>query len=276
MKKLSIGLKSWHFICLQCHYEGSNLETKINEKSLDNTIDENSRKSGLRDLRILNFKKLLLKIKSLVSFQTKLLDVGSAHGWFLNEAQNDFNVCGIEPDRSMFEKVLSIGLPVRFGYFPQVLEKNEKFDIIVFNDVIEHIPDVNNILDSCRKHLNINGLLVLNLPNTNGIFYIISKILCKCGFYGMFERLWQKDYPSPHLHYFNKRNLVKLLTKKKFVIRSKGSLRTLLYSEIYNRISHTNDLSLITASIIYLGVLIFLPLLKVMPPDIIYIISEKK
>ena len=274
--RLSIGLQPWHFFCSNCLYECSNLNPKINEQFGSYLIDEDSRKLGLKDIRIFNFKKLLLKINSLVSHQKKMLEIGCGHGWFLNEAKDHFDVYGLEPDQSIFDSILPLEMPIRLGYFPQILDVHEKFDIIVFNDVIEHIPDISSILESCNQHLNQNGLLVLNLPSTNGIFYSISKILCRFGCYGMFERLWQKDFPSPHLHYLNKINLVKLLVKKGFDVRSKGSLSTLVYAGIFSRIFHTNELSFFTASVIYLCAIFFLPALKILPSDIIYVISEKK
>ncbi len=44
------------------------------------------------------------------------------------------------------------GLPARKGYFPDALDKKEKFDVIVFNDVIEHIPNIEGALASCFQH----------------------------------------------------------------------------------------------------------------------------
>lgn len=89
------------------------------------------------------------------------------------------------------------GLPVRPGYFPDALTPDESFDAIVFNDVIEHIPDIASALDACNARLSENGLLVLNLPNSRGFFYRLSKIFARLGWRNPFNRLWQKDLPSP-------------------------------------------------------------------------------
>lgn len=209
--KLSNGYYPWHLLCKICNYEKANLQPTINLYSAHQLINEGARETGLRDLRISNFKKLLTSIKSLKPNGGRLIDVGCAHGWFLETVINDFDILGLEPDKNVFDATSRRGLPVRMGYFPDALNESEKFDVIVFNDVIEHIPDIENTLASCHQRLNEDGLLVLNLPSSNGIFYRLSKIFCYFGYSNFFERLWQKDLPSPHLHYFNLANLIFLL-----------------------------------------------------------------
>jgi SAM-dependent methyltransferase len=239
-------------------------------------IDENTRAAGLQELRISNFKKLMMNIKSLKPNKGRLLDVGCAHGWFLETARNDFEVFGLEPDKNIFDATSRRGLPVRMGCFPNALNEEERFDIIVFNDVIEHIPDIKQVLASCHQRLNKNGLLALNLPSSNGIFYRLSKILCRLGLPIFFERLWQKDLPSPHLHYFNLFNLTNLLKSSGFEVKKSGSLSTMRLSGLYARISYTGNLNIVARAFIYISIALFLPILKIMPQDIIYIISMRK
>lgn len=272
---LSAGYYSWHLQCKSCGYEKADLQPTINLHSAHQLLDENAREAGLRDLRISNFKKLLTSIKSLKPSRGRLLDVGCAHGWFLETVKNDFEVLGVEPDKNVFEATARRELPVRMGYFPDALDENEKFDVIVFNDVIEHIPDIERILNSCHQHLNMDGLLVLNLPNSDGIFYRLSKILCRLGYPGFFERMWQKGLPSPHLHYFNLANLIGLLNNNGFDVRIKGSLSTISLTGLYTRISYTGNLGIVARVFVYMSVALCLPILKILPSDIAYVISKR-
>lgn len=182
---------------------------------------------------------------------------------------------GIEPDVNVYNATAQRGLPVRNGFFPQVLSSSEKFDVIVFNDVFEHILDVADILNKCRSHLNPDGQLILNLPSSTGIFYRISKGLAGRGFKGFFERLWQKGLPSPHLHYFNTRNLSKLLQDNGFEVISTGSLTTLRAKGLFTRISYAGNHSLPIRLLIYILLIMVVPFLYLMPSDIIYLISKK-
>jgi SAM-dependent methyltransferase len=274
--ELSNGYLPWHLKCKNCGYEKANLQPTINLDAAHQLIDENAIETGLQDLRISNFKKLLKSIKSLKPNGGHLIDVGCAHGWFLETAINDFDVFGLEPDKNVYDATASRGLPLRMGYFPDALADNEKFDVIVFNDVIEHIPDIEDVLASCYQRLNEDGLLVLNLPSSSGIFYRSSKIFCYFGYPGFFERLWQKDLPSPHLHYFNLANLIFLLKSNKFDLEIKGNLSTLSLSGLYTRISYTGNLGVIFCTLVYIGVALVLPILKIMPSDIIYVIARRK
>jgi 2-polyprenyl-3-methyl-5-hydroxy-6-metoxy-1,4-benzoquinol methylase len=274
--ELSAGYRSWHFVCKRCGYEKANLQPSINSSSSHKLIDEGARETGLRELRIGNFKKLLMSIKSIGRESGHLLDVGCAHGWFLDLAKNDFKVLGLEPDKSVFAATIRRGLPVRMGYFPEVLDDSETFDVIVFNDVIEHIPDILHVLASCHQRLNHDGLLVLNLPSSSGLFYRVSKILCRLGLYSFFERMWQKDLPSPHLHYFNLANLIDLLQKNSFEVKTSGALKTLSLQGLYTRVSYAKKRNFLSLLFVYLSVALSLPIIKFMPADIIYVISMRK
>lgn len=275
--KLSFGCKSWHLICKYCGYEKANLQPAINLDSAHQFIDEAARETGLRILRIANFQQILRDIKTQVpKRQGRLLDVGCAHGWFIDISKTDFEVLGIEPDKAVFDATFKRGLPVRFGYFPDVLEEGDKFDVIVFNDVIEHIPDIETVLQHCLHRLNKDGLLVLNLPNSNGIFYQLSKLLCRLKVSLFFDRLWQKNLPSPHLHYFNKNNLRFFLDKHGFDIKVEGNLSSIRLTGLYNRITYTGQYGKITCFVIYLICALLIPLLKIFPTDIVYAIASPK
>lgn len=172
------GCTDWHFICQGCGYEQGQLQPAINAPEAHQEINECARETGLRALRQSNFEKLVEVIRQhWPTAGGRLLDVGAAHGWFLDAAENNFQVLGIEPDNQVFNAARKLGKPIRQGYFPEALHEGELFDIIVFNDVIEHIPDIHSILEACRERLTPGGLLVLNLPSSKGIFYRLAKLL---------------------------------------------------------------------------------------------------
>lgn len=270
-------LTTWHSKCQQCLYESADLKPAINESSAHKNIDEKFRENGLRSLRIDNFNRLLKNIKSSGKFSGDLLDVGCAHGWFLEAAQNSgFRVLGIEPDASVFNIASQRGFSMRLGFFPEILSESDQFDVVVFNDVFEHIPDPNKILKGCIAHLKPNGLLVINLPSSTGIFYKLSRLLAKIRLASFFERLWQKDLPSPHLHYFNLKNLNELLRKNGFEPISSGRLSTLRLKGLFTRISYTGNQNIFVRTIIYILIALTIPVLLLMPSDIIYSIARKK
>jgi len=175
----------------------------------------------------------------------------------------------------MFEESYARGLPIRWGYFPGALGEDEKFDIIVFNDVFEHIDDIENAIEASFYHLKNKGLLLINLPSSDGILYKLAVLFCRLGYLGLFERLWQHQLPSPHLHYFNLSNLCSFVTKYQFKIKSKGRLQTLSLSGLRERIQYVSGSGKLDR-ILYLAVAGLLPFLKILSSDIIFIIAEKR
>ncbi len=266
----------WRRACDTCGYEASTFEPQINATVAHELIDESGREAGLRDLRMHNFRKLVDVIGELAPKGGRLIDVGAAHGWFLDAACKRFSVLGIEPDRGVYAKTAERGLPMRNGFFPAALAADEKADVIVFNDVIEHIPAIDTILDACHAHLSPGGVLLINLPSSNGLFYRIAKGLSRVGATSFLSRLWQKDLPSPHIHYFNAENLSRLLKKHSFEPVRAGRLSTLRYAGLWTRISHTGNYGPVMRLVLALSIAVAIPFLCVLPGDIIYIASRSR
>ncbi len=96
----------------------------------------------------------------------RLLDVGCAYGFLVNEASKHFEAYGIDIssfaikkskehcNRSVFRASAS-SLPF----------KNESFDAITLIDTLEHVPDFNSCLKDAVRALKKDGVLLLQLPN---------------------------------------------------------------------------------------------------------------
>lgn len=269
------GLSEWHSCCGSCGYEAAALTVAINEAQAHATIDEAQREASLKALRMENFATIVGWAREQAPAARTLLDVGSAHGWFLEAAAPYFKVTGVEPDAEVGGKSIARGLPVRLGFFPDALAANERFDVIVFNDVIEHIPPIRAALQACHQRLNPGGILILNLPNSRGLFYRLSKVFAALGLRGPFERMWQKDMPSPHVHYFNPANLTKLVEGMGFELRFSSELEAIKADGLYERIAYAGG-SALKNRLQYLAILCALPVLKLFPSDIIVCIYRKR
>jgi 2-polyprenyl-3-methyl-5-hydroxy-6-metoxy-1,4-benzoquinol methylase len=270
------GLTGWHATCRACRYESAALTPAINAPSTV-AMDEDQREAALKALRIENFRTIVDYARQHVpTGRPRLLDVGSAHGWFLEAARDHFDVLGVEPDAEVGGRAAARGLPVRSGYFPDVVDHDERFDAIVFNDVIEHIPDIHSALAACRTHLNDGGILILNLPNSRGFFYRLSKLLARIGWRGPFERMWQKDMPSPHVHYFDPRNLRELVLKQGFTMVQTAELPALRAKGLMERLRYVGNTTPVSLYIQYILIRCAIPILSLFPSDIIVSIFKKK
>lgn len=261
----------WHFVCQSCGYETSSLKPAVNVHDSHESVDEIARELALISLRQDNFKSILKLIQSLrpQHIHESLLDVGAAHGWFVELAKTVFtDVTGIEPDSEMCARAAQRGIDLRSGYFPQVLAETERFDVIIFNDVFEHIPDATATLQKIRLHLNPGGLLILNLPTNTGLFYRLAKLFKRFGISAPFDRMWQKGMPSPHLHYFSKSNLKKLSVLKGFIPLAEITLPSLKLKGLHARIALSRQHGVITTWVLCAGIFLLYPFTALFPKDV--------
>lgn len=277
---LTNKVTKWSFYCDKCNYWGADLVTNISDDK--DHIFNNLRKdekfiSHLDSIRIENFNKILAYIDSQIGSNKTILDVGCASGLFMEMAEKKgHKITGVEPNPLMYRAAMSRNLNVINGYFPDNLNYNTRFDIIIFNDVFEHIPDVNHILLSCYEYLSNQGRLIINIPNSDGIIFRISKILTKYDHFGLWNRLWQTMFYTPHLHYFNPSSLELLVGNHKFkVILKEDKLESLSLKGLWERVSIDTTNSFSKNLIAYLGIVLLYPFIKLLPRDSFFAVYSK-
>jgi 2-polyprenyl-3-methyl-5-hydroxy-6-metoxy-1,4-benzoquinol methylase len=266
-------LTDWHWGCQTCGYEKATLQPVINNADAQAQIDETVRAQALRGLREASFRQLLDWIAHDLPSHTsdtppRLLDVGAGQGWFARLAREQCDVTGIEPDDAARAIAQDNGVALRVGFFPDCLTPQERFDAIVFNDSLEHLPDPGAMLGAARAHLQPGGLVVVNLPNSRGVLYRIARTLRRAGLRGPFERLWQVGLPSPHLHYFDPDNLARLAAAQGLDVIRRARLDSLRYRGLYARIAYARPGKAASSVFIWLALLPLVAILRALPGDI--------
>lgn len=225
----------WCYLCPRCHTWGSTLPVGINRETLHGGLDEVLREEGLAELRRDNLATVTDRLIKLgLRPDARVLDVGSAHGWFLKAATaRGLDAEGIEPDRVV--AAMPGSGRVRVGYFPGVLEPGELFDAITFNDVLEHLPDADAAVTASLRHLRPNGLLSINIPNCDGLFFRLARLCRRIGLRSAFDRLWQVGLPSPHLWYFNADGIVRLCNRHGFELVESETLDSVRRKGLWQR-----------------------------------------
>lgn len=267
----------WLYRCPDCRLLASNQEPAIPELAGASVIDEERRVCACVDIRTRNNSIILEQLEKLLpAGRRRLLDVGSGPGFFLKDAAaRHFDVTGIEPDANVVEAARQTGVSVRHGYFPQCLEPGDSFDVIVFNDVFEHIPDLAGTIAACGRHLAGGGLLVLNCPNRGGSFYRIADALDRIGFHGPFDRMWLRRQPSPHLWYFGGDDLRRIGERYGFGLAAMFDLMPITLRGLSHRIFAIRDQSRLMGAAALVGTLLLSPFLAVLPRDISVVMLKK-
>lgn len=221
--------------CDRCGYWASDLEHDVTSIAAP---DAEYELVSYEHTRRANYNAILDLLAKRHSPGTRLLEIGCADGLFLEMAERrGYDGLGIEPNEKM-----AAGNPhaqnVRRGFFPNVVSASDgKFGIIALNCVFEHVPDVDALIASFKQYLTDDGSIMINVPVSSGAMFKLSRALYRANVKYPFDRLWQKGFVSPHLHYFAKGNLARLFEKHGFSLVDETKLAMFSLGGIYRRLS---------------------------------------
>jgi 2-polyprenyl-3-methyl-5-hydroxy-6-metoxy-1,4-benzoquinol methylase len=159
-----------------------------------------------------NFSKLqILFLKKNINRNFKklnLLDVGCGNGSFIKNSSIYFKkVTGI--DFSKKNLIYKLGKNCEYlEQDPEIYLKKKKlpFNIIILNNVLEHVINPKNFLSLLHKNLNKNQYILIMIPND--FSEMQKKITKQKGI----KKYWV-SYPE-HQNYFNDFNFRKFISKK--------------------------------------------------------------
>jgi 2-polyprenyl-3-methyl-5-hydroxy-6-metoxy-1,4-benzoquinol methylase len=117
-------------------------------------------------------EKLLLKyVKGKKVLDMGVGDIGHRflHKFVSSQAKK---AKGIELSKERADNLRKMGYDVEVGN-AETFKINDKFDVIIAGDLIEHLNNPGLMLDSVKKHLRENGLFVFNTPNIYSINFLL-------------------------------------------------------------------------------------------------------
>ncbi|MGR0479912.1 MAG: methyltransferase domain-containing protein [Candidatus Electronema sp. V4] len=146
-----------------------------------------------------------------------LLDIGAATGQFVYEANMaGYNAFGIELSPEAIEQARKrYSVSLRQQSLQDLITQGYKFDIIHMNHVFEHILDPTICLKQCKKLLNVNGVLIIEVPQQfyNNLDKLKDILL-------MNSKHLFTPYSLHHTYFYTPNTLTMLLKDNGFAIRS--------------------------------------------------------
>lgn len=269
-QKLQYKLKFSVYKCPQCGLFTSDANFDF---SFQSSLELNSREVGLKTLRFGNFHSIIKELKALKGKDFEKmhgLEIGVGNGWWLKVCKENGIACtGIEPEKVHQDYHRENGLEVFYGFYPDPHVKRENgYDFIIFNDVFEHIRDLDELIAALKEDLADDGLLIINIPQSDGFFYRTGTLLNKLGISSYLTRLWQFNFHSPHMNYFNRHNLSLLLKHHGFDKSNDFKLDSLDFKTLKERIKADADISKLKAAILTTGLRLLKPVIASSKPDI--------
>ena len=137
----------------------------------------------------------------------RLLDVGCARG-HLSEvlASQGWRVTGIEYDAADAAVARDKGIDVIVGTAEDAMgTMNEKFDVIVFADVLEHFVHPEDVLSQACTLLVPGGRIVISIPNVAHLSVRLQLLM------GAFTYTDRGILDRTHLHFYTKKTLKKMI-----------------------------------------------------------------
>ena len=147
-------------------------------------------------------------IREIVPSGSRVLDVGCGTGWVAKELKDNkgCEVIGVEPNESRAEVARSHGIQVHVGYLEDLrIEEVDRFDIVLFGDVLEHLSDPLSILCDAKRYLRPGGSVVVSVPNV--AHWMVRLDLLR----GRFNYQECGIMDATHLRWFTEKTLRQLL-----------------------------------------------------------------
>lgn len=148
-----------------------------------------------------------------------ILEVGCGNGYFSQalKSEREVHITGIEPHleaataaSAILDHVIAMGVE---GGVSKLL--NSQFDCIVFNDVLEHMTDPWQTLETIRPLLKSGGVVVASIPNIR-YFPVFRELVQQANW------RYQKDgvMDKTHLRFFTKSTIVNLFLESGYRVEA--------------------------------------------------------
>jgi 2-polyprenyl-3-methyl-5-hydroxy-6-metoxy-1,4-benzoquinol methylase len=167
-------------------------------------------------------KKILLRrfniISEVLPQNPKILDIGCGDLSFLISLRKLFPQASLEGlDWNFTDEIkneaISNSIRLHVGTIEELGLDETKFDLIIMNQLIEHLWDVDKSLNSCYKALNNNGFISIETPNPDGWDRKFFK-----------KGSWGGYYWPRHLNLFSSKKLTQIVEKSGFEVQKKYRL----------------------------------------------------
>ena len=145
----------------------------------------------------------------------RILEIGCAAGNFKHNIAWDCDYHGVDPAAEAIEKASLKGITTYHGTYDTVKNQlpDHYFDLVIANDVIEHMDYPLTFLRSIRGKLAENGHIIGSVPNVRYVSNLWNLLL---------KRDWQYTeagvLDNTHLRFFTQKSIARTLTEAGFSI----------------------------------------------------------
>jgi len=146
---------------------------------------------------------------------SRVLEVGCGEGVFSTLLSQPYEMWGIEPEPESAARAASVLHKVLVGRFDEVSADlpAQYFDLVVCNDVIEHLPDPEVFLRSVARCMTPGAHLIASIPNMRHWEVLVQLLANKDWRYGR-DGIMDRT----HLRFFTEKSIKRLFQETGFDI----------------------------------------------------------
>ncbi len=160
------------------------------------------------------YRRQLANFESLLGRRGKVLDVGCGNGSFLEFAkENGWDTFGA--DIRLSPETAKLTCPLWEGRLTDIDFGSNRFDVIRFNHVIEHLQNPLIELERCRSLLEPGGIVFVGVPNLAGLSPRIKNLQSKLG---LKRKRWRHYAATHHLYFFTPSTLRMMIERAGFSV----------------------------------------------------------
>jgi len=163
-----------------------------------------------------------------------MLDIGCGEGLFGKAAKDrfgaevwgiDINESSVETAKTHLDKAFCNDASLMLDELP-----DGHFDVVYFNDVLEHMVDPYSLLSNIKSKLSDTGIVVASIPNVR-YHRVLTQLLLKRDF--QYEKAGVMD--ETHMRWFTQKSIHRMFTNAGYQVNhldpiNKGkSVRPMLY-----------------------------------------------
>ena len=147
---------------------------------------------------------------------SQVVEVASNDGYLLrNFVTRRIPVLGIEPARNVATAAIAAGIPTRVAFFnvataTQLIEEGLRADLVIGNNVLAHVPELNEFVRALAMLLQRDGVITLEFPH-------LARLLSEC----QFDTIYHE-----HFSYFSLLSVERVLAAQELTVFDVDELTT--------------------------------------------------
>ena len=138
-------------------------------------------------------------------------------------------VVGLDINEQGAQKMINAGYDIRVHSADELFDLNEKFDVVLAEEVIEHLQDLRTFCNNIKNHVKDNGKIIISSPNPQAIKFFFQQFMFGKNLINLHHTHW---HSMETMKYLLESNGIEIVDT--FIIEAKArNLRGRLFQELF-------------------------------------------